>query len=335
MNPLAALQHCNITGARRFVGRRRRCCRSVAVVHCSTGHGGSAHHQLWVRPQRMPHRMPRRCCPASVALACDRMAFIQWQSQTTSAGLKSPPSVTGALYCRAAGPSTSSRRGRAAAPKSGWTSACGLPLGTACVRPRPRATRHARLPRRCPKCRAACRATIVSTGPSVGRHCPQAAGLWPGGMGAMQVLASAPSGCAGGRLSRAGPPCGGCHTGCYGYCITLGPLAAGQVVVTHLRADAVDVREVDWTRPTAIVLGNERAGERYCLPTHRDAAGPAMTRLDVCWLFCLLGLGRTPSCSGCMAPTRCPDPWNHWLLGTIGTGGFDAQQAQRSHIRWT
>jgi hypothetical protein len=39
--------------------------------------------------------------------------------------------------------------------------------------------------------------------------------------------------------------------------------ATGQVVVTHLRADAVDVREVDWTRPTAIVLGNERAGERY------------------------------------------------------------------------
>ena len=39
--------------------------------------------------------------------------------------------------------------------------------------------------------------------------------------------------------------------------------AAGQVVVTHLQADAVDVREVDWTRPTAIVLGNEHAGERY------------------------------------------------------------------------
>lgn len=38
-------------------------------------------------------------------------------------------------------------------------------------------------------------------------------------------------------------------------------IAAGQVVVTHLRADAVDVREVDWTRPTAIVLGNERAGD--------------------------------------------------------------------------
>lgn len=33
-----------------------------------------------------------------------------------------------------------------------------------------------------------------------------------------------------------------------------------QVVVTHLRADAIDVRDVDWTRPTAIVLGNEREG---------------------------------------------------------------------------
>ena len=31
--------------------------------------------------------------------------------------------------------------------------------------------------------------------------------------------------------------------------------------MTHLRADAVDVRDVDWTRPTAIVLGNEKAGE--------------------------------------------------------------------------
>jgi tRNA (guanosine-2'-O-)-methyltransferase len=41
---------------------------------------------------------------------------------------------------------------------------------------------------------------------------------------------------------------------------------AVQVVVTHLQADAVDVREVDWTRPTAIVLGNERAGGRACLP---------------------------------------------------------------------
>jgi len=30
--------------------------------------------------------------------------------------------------------------------------------------------------------------------------------------------------------------------------------------VTHLRADAIDVKDVDWTRPTAIVLGNEREG---------------------------------------------------------------------------
>jgi hypothetical protein len=45
--------------------------------------------------------------------------------------------------------------------------------------------------------------------------------------------------------------------------------ATGQVVVTHLRADAIDVREVDWTRPTAIVLGNEKAGEQYSLLIHQ------------------------------------------------------------------
>lgn len=37
--------------------------------------------------------------------------------------------------------------------------------------------------------------------------------------------------------------------------------AAGyRVVATHLREDAVDVRDVDWSVPTAVVLGNERAG---------------------------------------------------------------------------
>ncbi len=34
-----------------------------------------------------------------------------------------------------------------------------------------------------------------------------------------------------------------------------------QVVATHLRADAVDISQVDWTRPTAFVMGNEEKGE--------------------------------------------------------------------------
>ena len=33
------------------------------------------------------------------------------------------------------------------------------------------------------------------------------------------------------------------------------------MVVTHLTADAVDIKDVDWTKPTAIVLGNEKDGE--------------------------------------------------------------------------
>ena len=35
--------------------------------------------------------------------------------------------------------------------------------------------------------------------------------------------------------------------------------------MTHLRAGAVDVRDVDWTRPTAIVLGNEKQGPHRLL----------------------------------------------------------------------
>lgn len=33
-----------------------------------------------------------------------------------------------------------------------------------------------------------------------------------------------------------------------------------QVIVTHLTDDAVDIKDVDWTKPTAIVLGNEKHG---------------------------------------------------------------------------
>ncbi|KAL4446858.1 hypothetical protein ABPG77_008102, partial [Micractinium sp. CCAP 211/92] len=33
-----------------------------------------------------------------------------------------------------------------------------------------------------------------------------------------------------------------------------------QVVVTHLSPDAVDIGQIDWTRPTAFVMGNEEKG---------------------------------------------------------------------------
>eukprot|EP00887_Chlorella_sp_A99_P003681 scaffold7.g3681.t1 len=33
-----------------------------------------------------------------------------------------------------------------------------------------------------------------------------------------------------------------------------------QIVATHLRADAIEMGQVDWRRPTAFVLGNEKAG---------------------------------------------------------------------------
>eukprot|EP00878_Enallax_costatus_P039592 GHUV01045439.1.p1 GENE.GHUV01045439.1~~GHUV01045439.1.p1 ORF type:complete len:198 (+),score=62.92 GHUV01045439.1:707-1300(+) len=36
--------------------------------------------------------------------------------------------------------------------------------------------------------------------------------------------------------------------------------AGYQIVVTHLSASSVTVQDVDWTRPTAFVLGNESAG---------------------------------------------------------------------------
>ena len=34
-----------------------------------------------------------------------------------------------------------------------------------------------------------------------------------------------------------------------------------QVVATHLSPDAVDISQIDWTRPTAFVMGNEEKGE--------------------------------------------------------------------------
>lgn len=43
-------------------------------------------------------------------------------------------------------------------------------------------------------------------------------------------------------------------------CIDSAKAAGFQVVVTHLAEDAVDIRDIDWTIPTAIVLGNEKLG---------------------------------------------------------------------------
>ena len=58
------------------------------------------------------------------------------------------------------------------------------------------------------------------------------------------------------------------------------------MIATHLRADAKDVREVDWSVPTAVVLGNEREGGLLALMVRSEPApGPALS----------IGLhGRTP-----------------------------------------
>ena len=43
-------------------------------------------------------------------------------------------------------------------------------------------------------------------------------------------------------------------------CLAAARAAGYQVVATHLNEGALDVRAVDWTRPTAVVLGNEAEG---------------------------------------------------------------------------
>lgn len=41
----------------------------------------------------------------------------------------------------------------------------------------------------------------------------------------------------------------------------MNPQAAGyQLVVTHLSKSSVTIQEVDWSKPTAFVLGNEKHG---------------------------------------------------------------------------
>lgn len=43
-------------------------------------------------------------------------------------------------------------------------------------------------------------------------------------------------------------------------CLAAVKAAGYQVVVTHLSKSAVTIQEVDWTRPTAVILGNEKSG---------------------------------------------------------------------------
>ena len=62
-----------------------------------------------------------------------------------------------------------------------------------------------------------------------------------------------------------------------------GHCEAMQVIATHLRADARDVRDIDWSVPTAVVLGNEREGEMFCRCT-RFATPPEVNQgCPVAW----------------------------------------------------
>ena len=43
-------------------------------------------------------------------------------------------------------------------------------------------------------------------------------------------------------------------------CINNAKASGYRVVATHFDPDAVSIHDVDWTQPTAILLGNEREG---------------------------------------------------------------------------
>eukprot|EP00877_Chromochloris_zofingiensis_P012873 jgi/Chrzof1/783/Cz01g28200.t1 len=43
-------------------------------------------------------------------------------------------------------------------------------------------------------------------------------------------------------------------------CLSSLKQAGYQIVVTHLSSNSVPIQEIDWTRPTAFLLGNEREG---------------------------------------------------------------------------
>ena len=44
-------------------------------------------------------------------------------------------------------------------------------------------------------------------------------------------------------------------------CIGHAKAAGYKVVATHFDPDAVSMHDVDWTQPTAVILGNEREGQ--------------------------------------------------------------------------
>ncbi len=43
-------------------------------------------------------------------------------------------------------------------------------------------------------------------------------------------------------------------------CIQAAKAAGYHVIATHFNPNAVSIHGVDWTRPTAVILGNEREG---------------------------------------------------------------------------
>ena len=45
-------------------------------------------------------------------------------------------------------------------------------------------------------------------------------------------------------------------------CISNAKASGYRVIATHFDSDAVTIHEVDWTQPTAIILGNEREGRQ-------------------------------------------------------------------------
>lgn len=54
-------------------------------------------------------------------------------------------------------------------------------------------------------------------------------------------------------------------------CLTSLKKAGYQVVVTHLSRASVNIEDIDWCKPTAVVLGNERAGVSQCAVELADA----------------------------------------------------------------
>ncbi len=51
-------------------------------------------------------------------------------------------------------------------------------------------------------------------------------------------------------------------------CIQTAKAAGYHVVATHFDPDAVSIHDVDWTQPTAVILGNEREGDSKYKATH-------------------------------------------------------------------